>query len=53
MVDISNFIRYNKLTKQKQHKQQTKLKEGGTDHRKENEISHNLRKRGTNHQNTK
>lgn len=53
MVDISNFIRYNKLTKQKQHKQQTKLKEGGTGHRKENEISYNLRKRGTDHQNTK
>ena len=53
MVDISDFIRYNKLTKQKQHKQQEKLKEGGTVHRKQKEISHNLRKRGTVHQNTK
>ena len=53
IVDISGFIRYNKLTKQKQHKQQEKQKEGGTVHRKQKEISHNLRKRGTVHQNTK
>ena len=46
LLDIMN-------SQTKQQRQQTKFKEGGTDHRKQNVISHNLRKRGTDHQKRK
>ena len=37
-------------SKQRNNKHTTKFKEGGTDHREQNELSHNLRKEGTDHQ---
>lgn len=43
------FIRYNKPIKTNN----TFFTEGGTDHRNENELSNNLRKRGTDHQKQK
>lgn len=40
-------------SKQRNNKHTTKFKEGGTDHREQNELSHNLRKEGTDHQKLK
>ena len=40
-------------SKQRNTKQHEPYRTGGTDHRKHNELPHNLRKRGTDHQTTK
>ena len=40
-------------SKQRNNKHTTKFKEGGTDHREQNELSHNLRKEGIVHQRIK